>query len=62
MLRKILPHVLIVLSVVLIVFLVIDQVNSAMGFIDNQATKIIMIIYSAATLGFAIWFSYKDTR
>jgi len=62
MLRKILPHVLIVLSVVLIVFLVIDQMNSAMGFIDNQATKIIMIIYCAATLGFAIWFSYKDTR
>ena len=62
MLRKILPHILIVISVVLIVFLAIDQVNSAMGFIDNQATKIIMIIYSALTLGFAVWFAYKDSR
>ena len=62
MLRKILPHVLIVLSALLLVFLIIDQVNSAMGFIDNQGTKIIMMIYCAATLGFAAWFAYKDSR
>lgn len=62
MLRKILPHILIVLSAVLLVFLIIDQMNSAMGFIDSQATKIIMIVYSALTLGFAAWFAYKDSR
>lgn len=62
MLRKILPHILIVLSAVLLVFLIIDQMNSAMGFIDNQATKIIMIVYGALTLGFAAWFAYKDSR
>ncbi len=44
LLKKILPHVLIVLSVVLLVFLVIDQINSAMVFINNQATKIIMFV------------------
>lgn len=60
--RKILPHILIVISVVLIVFLIIDQVNGAMGFIDNQATKIIMMIYSALTLGFTLWFAYKDSQ
>lgn len=60
--RKIMPHILIVISVVLLVFLVIDQVNSAMGFIDNQGTKIIMMIYCALTLGFALWFGYKDSQ
>ena len=58
--RKIMPHILIVISVVLLVFLIIDQVNGAMGFIDNKATKIIMMIHSALTLGFALWFGYKD--
>jgi len=62
MLRKIFPHILIVLSVVLIVFLVIDQMNGAMGFIDNQATKIIMLVYCAVTLISALWFSYKDSN
>ena len=54
------PHILIVISVVLIVFLIIDQVNGAMGFIDNQATKIIMMIHSALTLAFALWFGFND--
>ncbi|MBR4078936.1 MAG: hypothetical protein IKK29_01880 [Christensenellaceae bacterium] len=58
--RKIMPHILIVISVVLIVFLIIDQVNGAMGFIDNQATKIIMMIHSALTLAFALWFGFND--
>lgn len=62
MLRKILPHVLVVLSVCMLVFLIIDQVNSAMGFIDNQGTKIIMMIYCVATLGFSLWFAYKDSQ
>lgn len=62
MLRKILPHVLVVLSVCLLVFLIIDQVNAAMGFINNQGTKIILMIYCAATLGFSLWFAYKDSQ
>ena len=60
--RKIMPHILIVISVVLLIFLVIDQVNGAMGFIDNQATKIIMMIHSGLTLIFALWFGFGNDR
>lgn len=44
MLRKILPHVAIVLSNMYIVFYLIDRVNSAMCFIDNSITKVLLVI------------------
>ncbi|MEE0681007.1 MAG: hypothetical protein ACLVML_08545 [Candidatus Gastranaerophilaceae bacterium] len=50
MLKKILPHFCIILSVVMLVFLIIDQVNSAMAFINNQGTKVIMIVFSLLVL------------
>ncbi len=50
MLKKILPHFCIILSVVMLVFLIIDQVNSAMAFINNQGTKVIMIVFSILVL------------
>ena len=50
MLKKILPHFCIILSVVMLVFLITDQVNSAMAFINNQGTKVIMIVFSLLVL------------
>ena len=50
MLKKILPPFCIILSVVMLVFLIIDQVNSAMAFINNQGTKVIMIVFSLLVL------------
>lgn len=47
---KILPHFCIILSVVMLVFLITDQVNSAMAFINNQGTKVIMIVFSLLVL------------
>ena len=44
MFKKALPHICIILAVSMLVFLVVDQVNSAMAFIDNQGTKIILMI------------------
>ncbi len=49
-LAKILPHICIVLAIVMLVFLIIDQVNSAMAFINNQGTKIIMMVFSALVI------------
>lgn len=62
MLKKILPHVLIVLSVVLLVFFFIDQVNSAMCFINNQGTKIILCIQCFIALILSIWFVAEGRR
>ena len=39
MLRKLLPHAAIILSMMYFVFFFIDRVNSAMSFIDNDITK-----------------------
>ena len=44
MLRKILPHVSIVLCNMYIVFFLIDRVNSAMQFIDNGITKALLLV------------------
>jgi len=44
MLRKILPHVAIVLSNMYLVFFAIDRVNSAMSFINNNITKILLVV------------------
>ena len=62
MFRKILPHLLIVLSIVMLVFLVIDQVNAAMAFINNQGTKIIMMVYSVLVLVLAILYTAEHRR
>ena len=37
LIKKILGHILIILGIVLMVFLIIDSVNSAMCFIDNTS-------------------------
>lgn len=39
MLRKILPHAAIIISLMYFVFFFIDRVNSAMAFINNNITK-----------------------
>ena len=62
MIRKILPHICIVLAIVMLVFLIIDQVNSAMAFIDNQGTKIIMIVFCALVLALAGFSIAQNSR
>ena len=44
MLRKILPHAAIIMSVMYFVFFFIDKVNSAMAFINNDMTKVLLLI------------------
>jgi len=39
---KLLPHVAIILSGMLIVFFIVDRFNSAMGFLDNDAAKVLI--------------------
>ena len=55
MFQKILPHVCIVLALVMLTFLIIDQVNSAMAFINNQGTKILMMIFCVLVGALSVW-------
>lgn len=45
MLRKLLPHVTIIISMMYFLFFFIDRVNSAMAFINNDITKVLLFVY-----------------
>lgn len=47
---KILPHIAITISFMLMTFVVIDYFNSAMNFINNDATKILMFVLSLVSV------------
>jgi hypothetical protein len=47
---KILPHISIILSGMLIVFFVIDRFNSAMGFLDNDGAKVLIFVLSITSI------------
>lgn len=44
MLRKLLAHCAIIISLMYVVFFCIDLVNPAMGFIDNSITKPLLLV------------------
>ena len=50
MLRKLLPHAAIIISLMYFVFFMIDRVNSAMAFIDNGITKVLLLILGALSI------------
>ena len=54
MLRKILPHICVVISFMMLTLYVIDRVNSAMNFIDNDIFKTLLLIYCLAVIPTAI--------
>lgn len=61
MIRKLLPHAAIVLSLMYLVFFHIDRVNSAMAFINNDITKALLYalsLISVINAGFLI----RDNR
>jgi hypothetical protein len=51
---KLLPHVGIILSGMLIVFFVVDRFNSAMGFFDNDAAKILICALGVVSIANSI--------
>ncbi len=62
MFRKIFPHAAIVLSAMYVVFFHIDRVNSAMAFIDNGITKVLLYVLCAISVVNAIVIISDDRR
>jgi hypothetical protein len=50
LLLRAIPHVSIVISGMLIVFFCIDRVNDAMGFMESDVTKVLILIVSIASI------------
>jgi hypothetical protein len=61
MLKKILPHICIIISVMMLTFYVIDQVNGAMNFINNNIFKSLLLVYCLAVIATAV-FLIADNR
>ena len=55
MLRKLLPHVAIIISVMYFVFYFIDRVNSAMAFINNNITKNLLFALGVIAILESVW-------
>lgn len=62
MLRKILPHAAIILSVMYFVFFCIDRVNSAMAFINNDITKWLLVILGVISIYNAVLLIVGDQK
>ncbi len=45
MVKRILPHLCLVISVMMLTFYVIDKVNPAMNFIGNDLFKTLLLVY-----------------
>lgn len=54
LIKKLLPHVAIVLAGMLIVFFVIDRVNKPMGFMTNEFHKRITFVLALLSIYFAV--------
>lgn len=62
-LKTVLPNLCIVLSVMMLVFSVIDYVNPAMQFMDNEITKTLIFISGVLSVVVSIMYlarSFKD--
>ncbi|MBR0463738.1 MAG: hypothetical protein IJJ23_05060 [Clostridia bacterium] len=54
LLKKLLPHVAIIISGMLVVFFVIDRVNKPMGFMTNEFHKRITFVLALLAIYFSI--------
>ena len=62
MLRKLLPHGAIVISGMYFVFFFIDKVNSPMAFINNDITKVLLLILCVISVINALFLIRDDRR
>ena len=62
MLRKILPHGAIIISLMYFVFFFIDRVNTAMAFINNGMTKTLLFILCVISIINAVLMIADDRK
>ena len=60
MLRKLLPHAAIILSLMYFVFFFIDRVNSVMAFIDNDITKALLFVLCVISIANSLFLIRED--
>ena len=59
---RILPHAVLVLSVMMLTFFCIDLVNSSMAFLNNTLTKWLLAVFSVLSLILAVCYVFKEEK
>ena len=54
MIRRLLPHLSIILSIMMLVLFIIDSINSAMGFLRGPEFRTLLLALIVASLATAI--------
>jgi len=57
---RILPHITIILSALFITFLILDQFNPMMNFVDNDISQVMLYVLCASAMANAILLVAKD--
>jgi len=63
MIRRLMPHICIILSVMLLTFFIVDMFNPGMNFVGNNFFKTLLVMGAAAatiTAGFLIMANRKE--
>lgn len=61
MFKRVIPHLSLVISVMMLVLFVIDRVNEAMNFIGNDVFDILLLVYCLTAIPTAV-FLIADNR
>lgn len=62
MLKRALPHLCIIISVMMLVLYTIDQFNGAMNFINNNIFKTLLLFYSIIVIVTSIFLIAENRR
>ena len=60
--KRLLPHFVICLSVVFMVFLVLNHYNPTMAFLSNRYSSVLMWIFCVLSLAESIFFVIRNRR
>ena len=61
-LRRVLPHLVLILALMMLTFFVIDLVNSSMAFLNNAITKYLLALFSLLSLILALLFAAGEEK
>lgn len=60
--KRIMPHIAFILSIMFIVFLILDKYNPTMNFINNDGSILLLWILCVVSIGNAIRIIIKDNK
>lgn len=62
MFKRVVPHLCLVISVMMLVLFVIDRVNEAMNFIGNDVFDILLLLYCLTAIPTAVYLIADNRR